>query len=193
MRPGAPSPPWCGIEVGCEQHAPSPHPTARQLWMGRPTFLSRVHQRGEALGPIPAAVVAADLDLEGRVGLDAVIAVDEVPGVGARHPGGLPAGAALPAEGQQVAEAVSVLVLPRHGLGGESVWHGRGAAVGAFPCPSSGPTQPSPRGAAPGLVCLGGFHPAVGARGRDRTWPALSWDCTVALSGSSLHAAPIWT
>lgn len=86
--------------------------------MGRPTFLSRVHQRGEALGPIPAAVVAADLDLEGRVGLDAVIAVDEVPGVGARHPGGLPAGAALPAEGQQVAEAVSVLVLPRHGLGG---------------------------------------------------------------------------
>lgn len=44
--------------------------------------------------------------------MDAVIAVDEVLGIGARHPGGLPTGAALPAEGQQVAEAVAILVLP---------------------------------------------------------------------------------
>lgn len=79
---------------------------------GSPTFLCRVHEGSEALGPIPAAVVAADLDLEGRVGPDALVAVDEVLGVGAGHPGALPAGAALPAEGQQVAEAVSVLVLP---------------------------------------------------------------------------------
>lgn len=77
-----------------------------------PTLLSGVHKRSEALGPIPTAVVAADLDLEGRVRPDALVAVDEVLGVGAKHPRGLPARAALPAEGQQVAEAVSVLVLP---------------------------------------------------------------------------------
>lgn len=80
-----------------------------QAW---PTFLSRVHERSEALGSTPTAVVAADLDLKGRVGPDAVVAVDEVLGVGAGHPGSLPVRAALPAEGQQVAEAVSVLVLP---------------------------------------------------------------------------------
>lgn len=77
-----------------------------------PTLLSGEHERGETLGPIPTAVVAADLDFKGRVGPDTLVAVDEVLGVGAGHSGRLPARAALPAEGQQVAEAVSVLVLP---------------------------------------------------------------------------------
>lgn len=43
--------------------------------------------------------------------MDAIVAVDEVLGISAGHPGRLPTGAALPAEGQQVAEAVSILVL----------------------------------------------------------------------------------
>jgi hypothetical protein len=101
----------------CEQQPPRPTPLGgAQGWNprgpGRPTFLRGVHERREAFRPIPTAVVAADLDLKGRVGPDAVVAVDEVLRVGAGHARGLPTGAALPAEGQQVAEAISILVLP---------------------------------------------------------------------------------
>ena len=153
---------------------------------GWPTFLSRVHDRGEALRPIPAVVVAADLDLKGRVRPDTLVAVDEVLGIGAGHPRGLPASAALPAEGQQVAEAVSVLVLPGHGLRGKSVAWARGRGCVSLPV-----LQPPPAFTERGGPGLRWFHPAVGTRGGGG--PCLLWsqDRAVALSGSSLRAAQL--
>lgn len=185
-----PLPPWVELSWGASS-TPPPHTPQTRRWAeaglgkawrpGRPTFLRGIHERGEALGPIPAAVVAADLDLEGRVGPDAVVAVDEVLGVGAGHPRGLPAAAALPAEGQHVAEAVSVLVLPRHGLRGESVAWARGR--GALPCPASRPSPPRPREAAPGFASCSAWS------GGERMLPAPSRDREGALSGSCLPAA----
>lgn len=107
MHPRLASPPMVSPLLPCARES-----RRARLQVPQPTFLCRVHDGSEALGPIPLAIVASDLDLKGCVGMDAVVAVDEVLGISTGHPGRLPTGAALPAEGQQVAEAVSILVLP---------------------------------------------------------------------------------
>lgn len=93
------------------------------------TFFCGVHDGSEALRPLSFPVVRFDLHFEGGVGADALVAVDVVQRFRVRHPCRQPPLGAFLAERQDVAKAVSVLIVPQCWLGGEQ--NARGALVGS--------------------------------------------------------------
>ena len=78
-----------------------------------------MHHGDLAEGALPSAVEGLHLHLEGGIGGEADVGVDVARGVHVSDGHQRPALRALGPEGQGVAEAVSVLVLPGHGLGGQ--------------------------------------------------------------------------
>lgn len=91
------------------------------------TFFCRVHDGGEALWPLSFPVVRFDLHFEGRVGTDALVTVDVVQRFCVRHPCCQPPLGAFLAKRQDVAKAISVLIVPQRWLcGGQKE---RGALV----------------------------------------------------------------
>lgn len=97
----------------------------------RLTLLRRVNHGDLAEGTFALAVVSLDLHLEGSVGSQAVVEVDVAGPVHVGHVSRHPRVSVLLPEGQVVAEAVTVLVLPGHWLPGanKQTSAGRGADV----------------------------------------------------------------
>lgn len=90
---------------------------SQRLWSPDCTFLCRIHGGDRAEGPLPSVVVRAHFHIKRREGRDGVVAEDVARHAGRGDDGSRPRDRAHWPEGDDVAEALSVLQFLWHRLG----------------------------------------------------------------------------